>query len=448
MINLNRVINFFLLAFFLSCYFFGSPQQHKGSTTASYATEEGVHVVTFKTPYGSIYLNLPDDMAKGDIISGKLTLEPDGRKEKEKAKNRESLKDYILEIGERKTPAGKEWDKWTISNVKELPIILRSPKGKKVAGIQVPVIPGAPVSKIGDFQCPKAGLAGGLIEIPGPFDGDFSNTEVHIGDKELEKWAESPRKVILASPKDVVGSSTISLKEGSDKDECEYRNLLLESKVGKSKLLKGETTVLTIIVRGLEGLEDEIPFQIENKTPRIVSMEKEGSFFIQPDDVQPGGVYIADRLLTGITPGRFHISVSVSREKCTHCTLRYSNLQIISDDCSKVKFTVFVEHCNHGKWEEQGTIGGTKPKVPPYPDKPEKCDLVIHFRQFKDAAQYTLQHYNGKRWVYKTTTRVDKGKDLPASGKDNKSFIVRRAGKEIFFHWENGAWVKKGEWKE
>jgi len=309
---LKSLFIFAFAVFSLNSCFYGSPLPMMASSTASYTTEYGLHIVEFKTPYGNVYVNLPDDMAKGDVISGKLTARPAGKKEKERAKNTNRLNDHLVDIADQKTAVGGKWGKWIIPEAKELAIILMNQQGKTVAKTEVPVLPGKPAFASGDFQCPKYAQAGQTIQIKGDFNGDFSNTHVHLGGEELGKWAESPRQLIIGSPMDQIGETIVTLNEGDYKTECKCRNISVEPKAGKYKLLKGETTDVTVIVRGLEKLEDAVPLRIENKTPTMVKLAGEGSIVIQPDDVGPGGIYTYKTHVTGISPGRFHIRASIA----------------------------------------------------------------------------------------------------------------------------------------
>jgi septal ring-binding cell division protein DamX len=64
-----------------------------------------------------------------------------------------------------------------------------------------------------DYQCPLVGQAGRVVEIKGPFDGDFATTDFRIGNKKANVIAESPRKLVFESPADVIGSVEVVLVE-------------------------------------------------------------------------------------------------------------------------------------------------------------------------------------------------------------------------------------------
>jgi hypothetical protein len=203
------------------------------------------------------------------------------------------------------------WGKWTIPDTDELSIILRDPKGNVAAKTAVPVIDAASLLQSDEYKCPIYAQAGRPIRFDGKFNGDFSDTQAHMNEQEVDKLAESSRQMVVVSPMEQIGTTTVDLDEGNHNAEFKLRNILLEPSIDKSKLKKGESTEIVVIVRGLEGLEDEIPLQIENKTPNLVKMEESGLISIQPEDVQEGGVYTFRTVITGIMPGNFNIRASI-----------------------------------------------------------------------------------------------------------------------------------------
>jgi len=203
-------------------------------------TDGGLRTMTFDTPQGKISVNLPDDMAAGDTISGTVVAEPSGVNAEEHRKNSDELNGYVVElevedkeIGETKISEGKLKG---VSIPKDLSggpakITLSNSKGEKVitTDIQIqdsphPLQYTAPPSSV-DFKLPYIGQSGEPVEIQGPFDGAFDTTTVKIGGKEAEVLAESPRKVIAKTPKDIVGSTNIEVLERGVKTKGEFYNV-------------------------------------------------------------------------------------------------------------------------------------------------------------------------------------------------------------------------------
>jgi len=145
------------------------------------------------------------------------------------------------------------------------------------------------------------------------------NTDVKIGGKDTSILTQSPRKTVVESPRDVIGLTDIELTEGNVTLKDQYRNIALRLSAEKLRLKKGEQTTLTVQVMGLQELQEEIPFSLENKSPTVVSMEggEVQTVTVHPEEVGSEGVYTISRTLTGIQTGPFTISARISPEYMT-----------------------------------------------------------------------------------------------------------------------------------
>lgn len=278
-----------IVVFCLGIFFGGSPSLLMGAASVSRITEDSLHTILFKTSAGEITVYLPEDMAGGEQVSGRITLLPSGKTQGKQDKNLEQLREYSLEIAGQKPDMEIGWGKWLVPRGDMLPLTLSDAKGKKIARTQVPVFDTATLSKTGEFRCSPYAPAGGLIHLHGKFDGDFSNTLVWIGNKKISLRAETARRVIFAGPEEPVGLTTFKFMEGESGGECRFRNILLETSVGDAVIKKGKETELYISAIGLEGLKEKIPVTIENLTPDVVEMKGSGTLFIRPADVQAPG---------------------------------------------------------------------------------------------------------------------------------------------------------------
>src|SRR6185295_5625345 len=91
---------------------------------------DGLYVTTFTTPQGKIYVNLPDDMAAGDVISGTVTTEATGQNDAERAQNLAELKRHVLVVEGQETLVGAGTFSWSIprplhTNSKSISLSLR-----------------------------------------------------------------------------------------------------------------------------------------------------------------------------------------------------------------------------------------------------------------------------------------------------------------------------------
>ena len=180
----------------------------------------------------------------------------------------------------------------------------------------------------------------------GPFDGELVNTEVKIGGRQADVLAQSPRKTVAESPKDLVGPTEIELKQGDVVVKDQYRSVALNLSADKLTLTKGERTTLRVQVMGLQNMEEEIPFNLVNKSPSVVTMEggDAQTVTVRPDEVGPEGVYTIEKTLTGVQPGPFSISARISPEYMTvpmpttvafkedECECKHMKLELAKED--------------------------------------------------------------------------------------------------------------------
>ena len=287
-----------------------SPGYQAANTVAT-----GLSTATFTTPQGTIYVNLPSDMAAGDTLSGTVVAEPKSQDPKQQTKNQRDLSEYVVELGQQRIAisAGGMLRlalPTAISTTSYL--ILRDKKGKEVCRSEVPVASSLPT--IGEFTLPTLGQQGRPIEFLGSFDGNLDTTRVRVGGQDVQLLAESPRRMIARNTSPRAGLTEIELREGDQVRRGPFRSLGISLSAPKLNLLRGEGTTLTIVVTGLEDLRESIPLVIENRSPGVISM---GGGNLQPVMIAPGdvrqGSYTTERPLTGIQPGGFTITATVTR---------------------------------------------------------------------------------------------------------------------------------------
>ncbi len=182
----------------------------------------GVHVLDFNIREGRVKVFLPDDMAAGDTVSAYIGVYPSGNSPEARENNARILNSFTVETSFDSTPVGAGFFKLHIPMNTAgtlLMFSLRDQSSREFVSSSVPVKLSPPSRGRGevptpfDYQCPLVGQAGRLIEIKGPFDGDFGTTDFQIGNKKAQVLAESPRKLVFETPADVAGSVDLVLKE-------------------------------------------------------------------------------------------------------------------------------------------------------------------------------------------------------------------------------------------
>lgn len=300
-----------LAVFCLVIFFARSPLLLSKAASVKKVTQNGLHQVDFKTSYGNIVVNLPEDMAAGETISGAVNFLPSGKNQEKKEKNLARLREYTLQIAGKDAAVETGWTTWGVPEKDLLSIALKNAKGDTAAQEDIPIFDQSTLQKTEEFQCPPYALAGGVIQVYGKFDGDFVNTLIWKGNSKLPLSAESPRRLLFKSPVQPLGIISFKYMEGDSSGDCRYHNIKLESSVGKTALKKGKTTELYVAVTGLMGLREKIPMAIENKTPDLVEIQGSNTVFILPGEIQAGGMYAYKTTLTSIKSGRIDVTAKI-----------------------------------------------------------------------------------------------------------------------------------------
>jgi len=289
-------------------------------------TASGLSTTTFDTLQGTVSVNLPDDVRAGDTISGTVISEPKGNTKDEQAKNQDSLNGYVVEVAKQETPAQQQGSKWSIpSTAQSIPVVLKDKQGKVVGRTEVPFIemkyvkPNAgnmlngDLPKAVDYLLPPFGQAGRPVSVGGPFEGDFNNTKIKVGDQTAQFLAESPRKVVVRSPANLTGPATMEVNEkGKVVARSNYQSISVRLSAEKLNLIRGEQTILTATLSGLNGVTGPVSFQLTNATPWTVRMEGgESQIVTASPEYFTGGVFTAKRTLTGVKAGGFSINAVV-----------------------------------------------------------------------------------------------------------------------------------------
>jgi cell division protein FtsN len=186
------------------------------------APKDGVHTLEFNAQGGRVRVFLPDDLSAGDRVSSSFRIYPDGTTAEAKEKNSALLSGLIIETSYFNAPVSDGSITFEVpknAGGSTLVFALVGKDGRRLGSSRVPVRfpeqgtrrPEKPTPF--DYQCPVVGQAGRLIEIKGPFDGDFATTDFKVGGVKPFVLSESPRKLVFESPAEVSGTVDLILNE-------------------------------------------------------------------------------------------------------------------------------------------------------------------------------------------------------------------------------------------
>ncbi|REJ78225.1 MAG: hypothetical protein DWQ47_01820 [Acidobacteria bacterium] len=311
-----------LLIVVLSLVFFENGSSTSEAFQRSYqATLEesfGLQTAIFSTPEGTIRVNLPDDAAAGDVLSGTVYTAPAGRNSDEQQKNRAELTGYSVEISGITSPASERVIKFELpesGGTEAFNVVLRNDADKSVAELEMRA-EAAPIDEQPSFyRPPSRAQAGRWVNIHGPFDGDLFNTELEIGGVQANPLAESPRKAVFQSPANVAGLTTLVLRERDDVLEQPIRNISVSLSAGKLNLNRGETTELTLRVEGLAGIENDVNVDLSCTGVADMQGGNNQRLKIAPHQVNNDGSYTETKRLTGRNIGGFGVVANVQTDQ-------------------------------------------------------------------------------------------------------------------------------------
>jgi hypothetical protein len=282
--------------------------------TASLESGPGFQVATFPLPDGTIYVNLPDDLAPGDRASATVNPVPAGTSASDQARQRQGLDAYGVEMAGQRAPASVGVRTFTVpAGATTMAIRLLDPRGRAAGEVKAPLRSPAPPPS--SYRVPAVGQSGGPLRIAGAFDGDLSNSRVQIGGKPAQPMAESPRQLVVRCPEEPAPPAPIEVSErGQVIATGTYRNVSVRLSAPLTNLLAGQHTTLTITVTGLEGLQDTLPLRLMNRSPDVVRVEggEEQTLCVRPDEVSTTGAWTKTRGLTGVHAGGFSIRTDLT----------------------------------------------------------------------------------------------------------------------------------------
>jgi hypothetical protein len=272
--------------------------------TAQNPPGEGLLTTSFETPQGKVSVYFPDDMRPGDTISGTVIEVPSAAG---------SLTGYVIDIGGMRIPVSQRQFKFVIPKISasSLIIVLMDAAGGEVGRNSVAIKASTRISDP-NFVMPRIGQTGRSIQIIGPFDGDSSNTRCSVAGTPIPILAESPGKVVIPIPAaDGVANTNITMTEGGRNTKSDFRIIGVSLSAPKTRLAKGEKTTLSLKVTGLEGINQDLPLDVE--TTGVVETQggNRQRITIRPAEVKADGSVVITREMTGLSAGNFSVVATV-----------------------------------------------------------------------------------------------------------------------------------------
>lgn len=166
------------------------------------------------------------------------------------------------------------------------------------------------------FTVPSVVEAGSKITITGPFDGNAANTIIVINTTPVIVEKESHSSCSAIIPPLLSGNHKLVLFENGSRYETVVTVLEIIPSLSSSNLLKGETTMLTLTVRGAEDLEVPVNIFIDNLTPEQISIGEDVRVIDVRviKEVKPGDEPVIKVKIQSKHTGDFNVTYQLSDE--------------------------------------------------------------------------------------------------------------------------------------
>ena len=312
------------------------------------SSQKGLTTAVFPTQYGNVKILLPDDIRKGDVITGTVVLEPQGNNARQTERNLAELVKFSVSIDGNKyaVPEKSTPFKWLVAMDRQLncPIELLHVSGNKAHELTYQLKPTGTENPPHRANCviPSHALTATPMRITGSFDGDLSNTKCSLNNQPMETLAESPRACIVSFPGNAGGPNRMQVNEkGKELCNKQVSGVQLNVAAGKLNLRKGENTYVDVTITGLQGLQDTCMLTVINGTPGTVNLLPSNNVVIPliPDSVK-SGTYSKRFDIQSTRTGGFVVNVDFSipeyyehpfpddnAEKVCNCTITVSGVK-------------------------------------------------------------------------------------------------------------------------
>ena len=282
-----------------------------GNIILAQKNSNGLSTNSTNTVHGTIQVNLPSTIRSGDVISGTVRVKPKGKNQKQKDKALKQLQDYSVVIDQNTWDTGKTPQQWTAASNNTIAKVL-DPKNNVVATFPITVLPASNAIN-NTYVTPTFLRSGYANAITGNFDGNAANTSVLLNQEPIDILAESPQEVVYDLPSGISGEHQLTINENGNTSTETYNVVDLEIYADKYDLARGEITTLHIKVFGLQNLDTQVAYQLDNLSPTNVDLEggPNQTVIINQDEINADGTYSKDYQLRAIRAGGFSISCTL-----------------------------------------------------------------------------------------------------------------------------------------
>ena len=182
----------------------------------------GLTTSIFHTPYGELVVHLPESMQPGETISGTVIMQPHDTVPNDPAE--QAFSSYVVTVENTQVIVDEPVKTFTFqvptdSVDKETTVVLEDKKQHVLSQAMVVLGLGLLDDRSVSMMLPTHHEIGKPFAVQGPFDGNAANTDIQVNGKPIRKLAESPREIIAITPNDAPGAQSLTVQEGSIREQ-------------------------------------------------------------------------------------------------------------------------------------------------------------------------------------------------------------------------------------
>ncbi|MEM7101860.1 MAG: hypothetical protein AAF502_01940 [Bacteroidota bacterium] len=330
--KISRLLNAFLLTFsFLITSISNTYTQP--TVKVSQENRNGLLTTSFATIEGDVTVYMPAYFSAGETISGTVKVQPEGKNDRQVAKNSAALNGYVIEI-ENQQRKGPGKATWAIPagayGTAVTYLLLKDRNGNTVGRQSIPLQPEGFNSghfTENGFNIPDHFQTTSPVEISGRFDGEIDNTTVDFNGETGQILAESQTSAFVDVPERIEGPVEVTITENGETVSGTSNIIDLSLAADQLSLQSGENATITMTVTGMEGMDTPVDVTIANLTPNVISMPTGMTdiITIDPSDVLGNGSFVHEFPVTGNIPGGFSIGADIHSAESHDYISRGSN---------------------------------------------------------------------------------------------------------------------------
>lgn len=277
----RHVLPWFLALGFLllSAAFLFQPAFSQQNILASTGSLQGVVTAEFKTQEGTMTLIAPEGLWAGGTFAGSVQVEPAGKTQAEKRKNREKILGQLtFQVASQVISLRDEYYNVTLAgtlSTAEQSVVLRDKKGKPLATTPLPVQPQPPAAlATATLQGQKIVQAGRpmVFQGQGLVTPNLKTTSASIGGQLAKPLAATANTLAVQCPSSVQGAVPWQVTNGGVTSAGQTHVANVSFSASKNVIQPGEQVIAHLTVMGVEDSDEEIPVTVDNATTGTIRL--------------------------------------------------------------------------------------------------------------------------------------------------------------------------------